>query len=194
MPNIDTSKIEGFDGMTAEQKLDAVLKLEIPEAVDLTKYVSKETFDKKASEAASLSKQLREKMSDDDRKKAEDQDTLAKLQEQIDALTKDKDSLLKDKTISEYTAKYLALGYDKDLAADTAKAMAEGDMQKVFANGEKHKAALEKSIKEKLMKDDPRPGGGGKDEETAELEQAKRIGKAKAEANKQTADVLKHYL
>lgn len=195
MAKFDTSTIDGFDNMTAEQKLTALLGAEIPDAVDLSKYVSKETFDKKASEAANLSKQLREKMSDDEKKKAEDNDVLSKMQEQIDALTKDKDQLVKEKTVSEYTAKYLALGYDKDLAADTAKAMADGDMQKVFANGEKHKAALEKSIKEKLMKEDPRPGGGaGGKEESEELEQAKRIGKAKAEANKQTSDVLKHYL
>lgn len=71
MAQFDTSTIEGFDGMTAEQKLDALLNAEIPDKVDLSLYVSKETFDKKASEAASLSKQLKEKMSEDDKKKLE---------------------------------------------------------------------------------------------------------------------------
>ncbi len=61
MPNIDTSTIEGFDSMTAEQKVEALLKAEIPEKVDLSRYVSKETFDKKASEASALSKQLKDK-------------------------------------------------------------------------------------------------------------------------------------
>ena len=58
MANIDTATIEGFEGMTAEEKVSALLKLDIPDAVDLSKFVSKETFDKKASEAANLSKQL----------------------------------------------------------------------------------------------------------------------------------------
>lgn len=195
MAKFDTTSIAGFESMTAEQKVAALMSAEIPDEVDMSKYVSKETFDKKASEAASLSKQLKDRMSDEDKKKVEDQELLTKMQEQIDALTRDKDTLLKDKTVSEYTAKYLALGYDKDLAAETAKAMAEGDMQKVFANGEKHKTALEKSIKEQLMKDDPRPGGGkDKDKESAAVEQAKQIGKQRAAVNGTAADVMKHYL
>ena len=52
MATIDTSMIEGFDGMTAEQKVEALLKTEIPEKVDLSLYVSKDTADKYATEAA----------------------------------------------------------------------------------------------------------------------------------------------
>ena len=59
MPNIDTTAITGFDAMSAEEKVNALLAYEIPEAVDLTKYVSKETFDKKASEAARLARELK---------------------------------------------------------------------------------------------------------------------------------------
>lgn len=113
----------------------------------------------------------------------------------IKKILEELETLRKDKTVSEYTAKYLALGYDTELAADTAKAMADGDMTKVFANGEKHKAALEKAIKEKLMKEDPKPGGGGGDNgDSKGVELAKKIGKAKSEANKAYEDVMKHYL
>ena len=52
MANIDVTTIQGFDGMTAEQKVEALLKLDIPERIDMSKYVSKETADKYASEAA----------------------------------------------------------------------------------------------------------------------------------------------
>ena len=38
MPTIDTSTIEGFEGMSAEQKVEALLKAEIPEKVDLSLY------------------------------------------------------------------------------------------------------------------------------------------------------------
>ena len=73
MSNIDTSHIEGFDGMTAEQKVEALLKLEIPEAVDLSGFVKKSVFDAKASEAAELSKKLKGKMSEDELAEAERQ-------------------------------------------------------------------------------------------------------------------------
>ena len=71
MAVFDTTQIEGFDGMTAEQKLEAVLKFDLPDAPDMSKFVSKETFDKKASEAANLSKQLRDKMTEDEQKKVD---------------------------------------------------------------------------------------------------------------------------
>ena len=66
MANINVSSIEGFDGMTAEQKVEALLKFNIPDEVDLTKFVEKSVFDKKASEAAELSKQLKAKMTEDE--------------------------------------------------------------------------------------------------------------------------------
>ena len=61
MANIDTSTIEGFDGMTADEKVTALLGLQIPAPVDLSGYVKKDVFDTKATEAASLAKQLRAK-------------------------------------------------------------------------------------------------------------------------------------
>lgn len=61
MANIDTSTIEGFDGMTADEKVTALLGLQIPDPVDLSRYVKKDVFDAKATEAASLAKQLKAK-------------------------------------------------------------------------------------------------------------------------------------
>lgn len=61
MANIDTSTIEGFDNMTADEKVTALLGLQIPDPVDLSGYVKKDVFDTKASEAATLAKQLKTK-------------------------------------------------------------------------------------------------------------------------------------
>lgn len=188
MPYINTAKIEGFDGMTAEQKLDAILKVEIPDAVDTSKLVSKELFDRKASEVAALSKQLKEKMSDDEIKKSESEKAIAEMQAELE-------SLRKEKTISDYTAKYIAIGYDKDLAAETAKAMADGDMAKVFENGEKHKTALEKKIKEDLINGTQKPGGTGGEGKGVDpaIEKAKALAKAKNGGEKTYAEIMSNY-
>lgn len=61
MATIDTSTIEGFDDMTADEKVTALLGLQIPDVVDLSGYVAKSVFDTKATEAANLSKQLKAK-------------------------------------------------------------------------------------------------------------------------------------
>lgn len=66
MATIDTSTIEGFDGMTADEKVAALLGVQIPDAVDLSGYVKKDIFDSKASEAATLAKQLKAKTTEAD--------------------------------------------------------------------------------------------------------------------------------
>ncbi len=58
MANIDTSTIEGFEGMSADDKVAALLAYELPDMPDMTGYVEKGVFDAKASEAARLSKAL----------------------------------------------------------------------------------------------------------------------------------------
>ena len=189
MANINTESIQGFAEMTAEDQVKALLGLEIPEAVDLSKYVDKTVFDKKASEAAALSKQLKDRMTEDEQKKASEAEALQKMQEELE-------SLRKDKTISDYTARYIAMGYDKDLAAETAKAMAEGNMAKVFENGEKHKDALEKKIREDLINKTPKPDGAGgvKKETDVAVEKAKELAKAKFGGSKQYDEIMNMYI
>lgn len=188
MPNIDTTLIQGFSEMTAEQKVDALLKFEIPEAVDMTKFVSKEIFDRKASEAAGLSKQLKDKMTDDEVKEAEKAKALADMQAELETLRK-------DKTIADYTTRYLAMGYSQELAKDTAKAMADGDMEKVFKNGETHREALEKKIKEDLMNKTPKPDGAGGDDKHKDsaVEKAKALAKAKHGGDKEYENIMSKY-
>jgi len=184
MATIDISTIEGFDGMTAEQKVDALLKAEIPEKVDLSLYVSKDTADKYATEAAELKKQLKSKMTDDeadaDRKELEGKYT----------------ELLRKSTIAEHTARYIAMpGYDEKLARETAEALFDGDMERVFANQQKANAAYEKKLRADLVKQDPKPDGAGCGEvgKNEAVEFAKKLGKQRADALKNANEGLKHY-
>ena len=59
MAKLDTSSIAGYAEMTPEQKVAALESLTVPDAVDLSQYVPKATFDKKASESADYSRQLK---------------------------------------------------------------------------------------------------------------------------------------
>ena len=82
MANIDTSTIEGFDGMTADEKVTALLSFQIPDPVDLSGYVKKDVFDTKATEAASLAKQLKTKTTEADTAAG----TLSTTQAELEAL------------------------------------------------------------------------------------------------------------
>lgn len=158
---INTGKIEGYENMTLEQKLAALESFEVDEP-DYTGYVTKEVFDKTASELATSKKQLREKMTAEELKAKEDA-------EKWDAIIKERDELLREKTIAGHKAKFLALGYEEKLANETAEAMANGELDKVFANQKKHIESVEKKIRADVLKETPKPeGGNGSDTLTKE--------------------------
>lgn len=158
---IDTTKIDGYDKMTIEEKLSALEGFEV-ESPDYSGYVPKAQYDKTASEAATYKKQLREKMSEEEIKAKEDADKL-------EAITKERDALLREKTVATYKAKYLALGYDEKLADDTAEALVEGKLDRVFENQKKHIESVEKKIRADVLKETPKPeGGNGSDTMTKE--------------------------
>lgn len=191
MKTIDTANIEGYADMTPEQKVAALEAYQYEDnAAELERL--KNANSKANSEAAEWKRKHNALLDEDGKKKlAEEEEKAAEAQKYADLEAKF-NALTKKTTISEYTVKYLAQGYDEKLAKETAEALANGEMDKVFANGEKHKAALEAKIKAELMKSDPKPGAGDGDK-NPNVEQAKAIGKAKAEANKTTVDVLSHY-
>ena len=149
---ISTEKIEGYANMTLEQKLAALEAYEVADP-DYSGYVTKEVFDKTASELSNAKKQLREKMSAEEIKAKEDA-------EKMEALIKERDALLREKTVAGHKANYLALGYDEKLATETAEAMVNGEIDKVFANQKKYNEALEKKIRADVLKETPTPEGG----------------------------------
>lgn len=189
MPTISTEGIEGFESMTAEQKVEALLKVEVPEKVDLAGYVKKDLFDKTASELAEAKKTAKAKMTEEEAAAAEREAKWAEMEAKLKELET-------EKTISTYKASYLAMpGFDEKLAEDTAKALAEGDMQKVFANQQKANAAYEKKLRAEMVKQDPKPDGAGGDDQKKDtaVEFARNLGKQRADALKSANEGLKHY-
>ena len=152
MAKIDISSIEGYAEMSAEEKLEALEAFELPEP-DYSGYVKKELLDKASSEAANFKKQLREKMTEEEAAKAKAAEDMASMQEELSQLRR-------EKIIQEYTAQFLGLGYDKELALETAEALEKGDMHTVFVNQTKFSAAREKALKAELLKDTPKPPAG----------------------------------
>jgi hypothetical protein len=196
MAQIDVTQIAGFEEMTAEQKIDALMKLEVPDKVDLSGYVKKSVFDAKAAEASDLSKKLKGKMTEDEQKQAE-------IAEAAEAAAKEKEALLarvaeleKNNTLREYTLGFTNLGFDEKLAAETANLFEEKDSVKFFANMKKFLESYEKAIEKKLMDKTPGPGGNagnaGEGEDPA-IKKAKALFGNNAGTGKTYADVLSHY-
>lgn len=137
---MDTSKIAGYNEMTTEEKLAALEAYEF----DTTGYVTKETFDKAAKDAADWKKKYNGGV---DAAKS----TEARLQE---LERKDKISTAKDK--------YIAAGFSVDLANATAAAFVDGNMDVVLANITQHATEAATTAKDAALKGmSPPPASGG---------------------------------
>lgn len=126
---IDTTKITGFDEMSAEDKLEALqnFEFEVPAPKDSTEEVTKlkTALSKANSEAADWKRQFREKQTEQERAEAERKEREQATEEELRTLRR-------EKTVSGYVASCLALGYDKDLALRAAEAMADNNASEIM--------------------------------------------------------------
>ena len=149
---IDVTKIPNFDSLPDDAK-EAILGMDFAEAPDMSQYISKTVFDKKAKEAADLSKQLKAKMTEDELAKAQADENMAAIMMELEQLRA-------EKIIGENATKFLELGYSAELAKATAEAMAKGEMDIVFKNHAKFIDSREKALRAEILKNTPVPPAG----------------------------------
>lgn len=176
---VDISKIAGFDTMTAEEKLKALLDTDFD--VDHSGYIAKEQFDKVSSQLAEAKRNLKSRQSEEEQKASEREQQFKELQENYN-------NLVMKNSISEHKAKFIAMGYDEKLAENTADALVKGDTSTVFANQQAFLKSYADSIRSDAMKNyKPLASGAAKAEqeeanigsklasaENAEIEAAKK--------------------
>lgn len=173
---IDTTKIENYAEMSAEDKLKALEEYEFEtpappkESEEVVKL--KTALSKANSEAADWKRQLREKQSEAERAEAE-------RAEHEQAVEQELKMLRRDKTVSGYIANCLALGYDKDLALRAAEAMADGDAATILACQQDFLAAKQKELEATALNRQPSLSVGAPptsaDAEKAEQNRMRRI-------------------
>ena len=153
---IDVAQITDYDSLSLEEKVAALENFEYDDhsdaVADLEKH--KEATNKATHEAAELKKQLKAMQDQQKTGNNKADETIARLQEQVNELTR-------QNTISSYTAQFVALGYDSELAAATAIATADGDVATVFENQRKFLEQHDKDTKANILKQTPKPGQGG---------------------------------
>lgn len=152
----DFTKLDGYTPeMTAEEKLALLDKYEAP-APDYTGYIKKDAFDRAASELAEAKRQLKAKQTEEEQKEAARLEAEKAIKDELDALRK-------ENAVTKNKADFLGLGYDDALATETAKALADGDMKKVFENQKKHIENVKKAERAAALAGDPKPpaGSGG---------------------------------
>ena len=160
----DFTKLTGYrEDMTADEKLALLEAYEPPVPDDSEAKKWKAQFDKTASELAAANKALKAKMTEDEAKEAARLEAEKAIKDELDALRK-------ENAVTKNKADFLGLGYDDALATETAKALADGNMVKVFENQKKHIENVKKAERAVALAGDPKPpaGGGGATEITKE--------------------------
>ena len=146
MANIDTSKIENYQNMTAEEKVAALeaytFDAPAPEA-DPNVENLKRQISRANGEAASWKQKFHERLSEQEKAEATRNEELENLKAELN-LFKTNDR------INSYKAKLLEIGYDAESANSLAKSLPEGvedsfwEVQKAFLanNAQKIKTDL----------------------------------------------------
>lgn len=96
------------------------------------------------SESANYKRQLREKQSADEKAEADRAEAQAKMEQELKELRR-------DKTISDYKARFIGLGYADDDAVKSANALADGDVDTVFSTFKSHLENTKKSVTVEAM-------------------------------------------
>lgn len=152
MAKIDTSTIEGYADMSAEDKLAALEGYEFEDhAEDAKRY--KDAVSKASSEAAEYKRQLNEAKAKSTETQTEQDKQIAEMQAQLKQLQH-------DKTVSEYSARLVGVGYSPELAAASAASLADGDTDKVFENLSKFLEEHDKKLRAELAQKSIEPAKG----------------------------------
>ena len=156
------------DGMTFEDVQTALESYELPKDMSSEVEKLKNAVSKANSEAADYKRQLKAKMSDDEKASTERDEAYRQLQEDYNALTK-------RVTVSDNKAKLIAMGYAEDLADKAALAMADGDMVKVMEYQASHLKSFEKSVMSRTIQNTPKPTPDGGDDSVMTKEKFRKL-------------------
>ena len=123
MDEMNTAAVNEQQTETTEPVKAEPKKTEKPANSEVEKL--KTALSKANSEAAEYRRMLREKQTEQERAEADRAEQERQMREELEALRK-------GKQISDYTAKCVELQFEGDLAAQTANALADGNMDAVF--------------------------------------------------------------
>ena len=158
---IDTSKIEGYEELTAEEKVQALEQFEMEEdAKELEK--AKKNIARANGEAADWKRKYKALEEQSAGEKTASETALEQLQAEVKQLQKEKKE-------SEHKANFLSLGYEEDLAREAAKALIDGDMPAFFECQKKHNINFKKNIEKEAVMNMSTPKGGGQANNYAKL-------------------------
>lgn len=177
--NTGSEEQEKKDNPAKESDLDTASLKEMIRKLEAENGKLRQANTNASADASKWKKQYQEKLSDEERKKAEQE-------EQTTAIKLELEALRAERNVANHKAQLLSIGFEDAQAEETAKALNDGDTEKIFDGLRKFVAAHDKALKENAFRSNPILQGGtaGK---TVTKEQFASMG------YKERLEVLKNY-
>ena len=106
-----------------------------------------------SADASEWKKKYQAKLSDEEKANEERETATAAMQKELDELRT-------ERNVANHKAQFVSIGFDNDLAQETAQALNSGDTAKVFDGIRKFIASHDKALAEKAMLNNPTLPGG----------------------------------
>lgn len=151
MSKIDVASIEGYESMTAEEKIAALeaYEIEVPAPKESDEVVKlKNALSNANSQAAEWKRQYRSTLDEKERAEAERAEAEKAKDERLRELER-------KITVGDYLANCLSLGYDKDLAQRAAEAMADNDAAAIMECQREFLEAKQKELEAAALNKQP---------------------------------------
>lgn len=141
------------EGMTAEEQLAALEEISLPKDNSDELQRLKSANDKLASEAAENKRKLKDHMSEEEKRSAEEA-------ERIQTMENENKALKKQIAIADYTGKFIASGLDQKTAAECAEAAYEGKIDTIITHFNAKISSVKDDVKAQLISETPTLRGG----------------------------------
>lgn len=175
MARIDTSVIEGYENMTAEEKLRALENFEYEDNAKENQKL-RDCLSKANKEAADWKKKHNALISEDERQKQARDEEAEQLRTRVAELER-------GESIAKHKANLLSVGFDDKSAETAAQMIADGNIDGFFACQKKFLEEHDKTMKIELMKNTPTPPAGS----AGGMDYSKKAAEAQQRGNYSTA-------
>lgn len=140
-----------------------------------------------SADASKWKKQYQDKLSEEDRKKEEQEEQTATLQKELETLRA-------ERNVANHKSQLLSIGFEDTLAQEVAEAINAGETAKVFDGLRKFIVAHDKALKENALRNNPTLPGGDSTAKVFTKEQFDAMGyKERAEVFEKYPDLYKEY-
>ncbi len=151
--NTGSEEQEKKDNPAKESDLDTASLKEMIRKLEAENGKLRQANTNASADASKWKKQYQEKLSDEERKKAEQE-------EQTTAIKLELEALRAERNVANHKAQLLSIGFEDAQAEETAKALNDGDTEKIFDGLRKFVASHDKALRENAFRSNPILQGG----------------------------------